>query len=316
MLARIPVYAATLAVPPDAARLVASWLSGRSTETIRAYRQDLESFAAFVGAEDVDAAARELLGRGQGGANALALDWRNGMADAGRSSATVNRRLAALRSLVTLGRTLGMVGWTLEVPNLRGAPMRDTRGPGTKGVAGMLEALRSRSDMKGVRDRAILRLLYDLALRRGEVVSLDVADVDLSSPIPSVAIKGKGRTGKEPRTLAPQTAAALRAYLAARGMEPGPLFVNVDRAGKGRRLTGRSVAYVIGRLGAEVGIKARPHGLRHAAITRALELLQGDVAKARRFSRHAKVETLMVYDDRRSDSAGETARALASEIPE
>ncbi len=310
----VPASSGDLATVADPSRLVAAFLSGRSPQTLRAYSQDLAAFCAHVGAADVTAATAELIRRGQGGANAVVLEWRNAMADAGLSAATVNRRLSALRALVTLARTIGMVPWTLEVPSLRAAPMRDTKGPGFQGVAGMLEALRSRGDTKGARDRAILRLLYDLALRRGEVVALDVADVDLAAA--AVMVQGKGRTGKEPRTLAPQTAAALRAYLDKRGTEPGPLFVNVDRAGKGRRLTGRAVAYIVGALGTAVGIRARPHGLRHAAITRALELLHGDLSKARRFSRHADVRTLMVYDDRRQDAAGDLAKALASEIPE
>ena len=55
----------------------------------------------------------------------------------------------------------------------------------------------------------------------------------------------------------------------------------------------------------------RPHGLRHAAITGALEATGGDVRAVQRFSRHASVETLLVYDDARQDLGGKVAATVA-----
>jgi len=51
----------------------------------------------------------------------------------------------------------------------------------------------------------------------------------------------------------------------------------------------------------------RPHGLRHAAITAALDETNGNVRAAREFSGHASVEVLMKYDDNRKDVGGEVA---------
>jgi integrase/recombinase XerC len=65
-------------------------------------------------------------------------------------------------------------------------------------------------------------------------------------------------------------------------------------------------------LGADLGIKVWPHGLRHAAITEALDLTGGDVRKVKRFSRHRDLQTLVVYDDNRVDLGGEVARKVAS----
>jgi integrase/recombinase XerC len=56
-----------------------------------------------------------------------------------------------------------------------------------------------------------------------------------------------------------------------------------------------------------------PHGLRHQGITRALDLAHGDVPKVKRFSRHARLETLLHYDDNRRDEAGAIAKLLGEE---
>jgi integrase/recombinase XerC len=158
----------------------------------------------------------------------------------------------------------------------------------------------------------VLRLLNDLGLRRGELVALDVADVDLEAMTPKVAVLGKGRTERELLTLPNETQAALRAWLKVRGQEPGPLFANFDRARKGGRLTGRSVARIVGELGRAVGLVVRPHGLRHAAITDALDAMHGDMRRVQRFSRHRDVRTLGIYDDNRQDLGGDVAKLVAA----
>jgi len=54
----------------------------------------------------------------------------------------------------------------------------------------------------------------------------------------------------------------------------------------------------------------RPHSLRHEGITRALDPTAGNVRLVQRFSRHSKIETLLLYDDRRKDEAGAVAKLL------
>lgn len=290
--------------------LLDDFLSGRNERTLQAYRQDLEDFRAFVGTATPDDAAALLLSHGHGHANELALRFKAHLLERGLAPATVNRRLAALRSLVKLARTLGFVPWSLEVANVRTEAYRDTRGPGRSGYRRLLDELDKRLDAKAVRDRAVVRLLYDVALRRGEVVSLDLEDVDLEAG--TVAVLGKGKTERSTLSLPKLTVEALAAWLEVRGDEPGPLFVNFDRAGKGGRLTGRSVARLVAELGKAVGLDVRPHGLRHAAITEALDLTNGNARAVQRFSRHAKLETLLRYDDNRQDLGGEVAQLVAA----
>jgi len=151
-----------------------------------------------------------------------------------------------------------------------------------------------------------------LALRRSEAVSLDVEHLDLETG--TVSVLGKGRSERVALSLPEPTACALRAWLELRGTEPGPLFLNMDRARKGRRLTGRSVARLVGELGRSIGIRVRPHGLRHAAITEALDITRGDVRAVQKFSRHRDLRTLTVYDDNRRDLAGEVAKLVAGVV--
>ena len=296
-------------------RLVDSFLSGKSEMTLRAYRTDLETFASFMGADNIDEAAQALLTRSHGEANGLALDYKACLMDKGLSSATVNRRLASLRSLITLARTLGLVSWTLEVKNLKSQPYRDTKGPGVPAFRRMLLVLKSRGDRKAVRDFSIVRLLYDIALRRGEVVSLDVDDVDLDAG--TIQVLGKGRREKIRLALPEPTKEALVAWLEIRGEESGPLFTNCDRAGKGDRLTGNSIYRLVKSLGSKIGVMSRPHGLRHTAITEACKVAQANgyaLEEVLDFSRHSDISTLLIYRDRERDCLGKLASLVADSV--
>lgn len=313
-------HAAVLSLERLQEHLLDAFYAGRGANTVKAYRRDHEDFRAFVArqrglenfADTAERAVRLLLAVEHGQANALALGYRNALVGRRLQPATVNRRLAALRSVVKLGNTLGLVAWSLDVENVDSVAYRDTRGPGRDGVKAMIAQARTRTDAKGLRDTAIVRLLHDVALRRGEVVSLDLEHVE--SRRGAIAVLGKGRTQRERISLPAATRTALEAWIAARGNHPGPLFHRLDAAGRGDgRLTGTAVHQIVRSLGAEVGIETRPHGLRHSAITAALDASGGDVRKVQRFSRHRDVRVLQTYDDNRSDFAGEMAALITED---
>jgi integrase/recombinase XerC len=157
VLTKRPAGTLDTRVGEPAEGLLAAFLAGRSECTRRAYRQDLDDFRRFLEVDKVSEAAHLLLSRGHGNANAVALAWRADLQERGLQSATINRRLAALRSLVQLARTLGIVPWTLEVKNARAESYRDTRGPGRRGVRLLLDELERRGDKKGLRDGAARR---------------------------------------------------------------------------------------------------------------------------------------------------------------
>jgi integrase/recombinase XerC len=77
-------------------------------------------------------------------------------------------------------------------------------------------------------------------------------------------------------------------------------------------LTGAGIWAIVTTLGEATGQTVRPHGLRHAAITTALDATRGDVRAVQKFSRHAKVDTVLVYDDARRDIGGDVAKLVAA----
>src|SRR5271157_1216057 len=181
----------------DADDLLAAFLSGKSPKTIEAYKRDLEDFRQFLKAPDTDCAAKVFLSGGLYNANHIALKYRSHLSDDKRlQPTTVNRKLAALRSLTDMAYTLGMINWKVRVKNQKvSSASRDTRGPGKTGVQKLQEEVSKRTDLKGLRDKALVHLLYDLALRRSEVVGLDLEDVDLERG--TLRVLGKGRLQKE-----------------------------------------------------------------------------------------------------------------------
>src|SRR5664280_2297940 len=279
-LAVIPTRSSDLAARTS---IVETFLSGRSPRTLEAYRQDLGDFARFLGAASAEEASRLFMAGGKGKANETAHAYRASLLDRGLAPATVNRRLAAVRSLVKVARLFGLVDFVVEVQSVKSQAYRDTKGPGRIGVRRLLDELETRTGEKATRDRALVRLLYDLGLRRGEAVALDLEDVDLQAG--AVSIIGKGRTERETLTLPEQTKAALGAWIAVRGA-----------------------------LGDSVGLVVRPHGLRHAAVTEALDATNGNVRAVQKFSRHRDLRVLTRYDDNRVDLGGEVARLVAARV--
>lgn len=314
--ALVPIAQTAIALNEDpASRLFSAWIASQTANTRQAYTKDIASFAAFVGEPTAAHAMRRLLSVAPGDGNAMLLDYRTHMTGEGLSPTTVNRRLSAIRSAVRLARTLGHTLWTPEIAGLKAQAFRDTRGPGLDGTRELISiALTDTNRSVATRDTAFIRLMFDLALRRGECVSLDLEDVDLAGK--RIWVLGKGRTQKEARTLPDKTAAALAAWIEARrahvSAEQKAVFVSLSGRGRGQRITGRSVHRIIAAIGDLAGIKTRPHGLRHASITAALDLNNGDVRAAQQHARHANPQTTMIYDDNRRDLAGSVAHGIAA----
>jgi integrase/recombinase XerC len=302
--------------------LIEAWLEGRQLSTIAGYRHDLEHFARFVAEHSGHPDAPALpVGKSidlffavpAGHANGIVLAYRNHQLAAGLASATIARRLAAVKSIVKVARTLGRINWTIEVQSPRHEDRRDMSGPTDSDRKKLMKALKGRGETKqAARDRALYALCFTMALRRSEVVGLDLADVDFAAGTLSVTRKGKRE--KAARPIPPNAARALGEWIVARGRHDGPLFTRVDREGN-TRLSGEAVRLVFERLGKEAGLakSIRPHGLRHAAITRLRSLGETD-RDVMALSGHSDPKMLGRYDDRKKEGASKMSRKLDSEL--
>lgn len=311
--------AAAPSVAGEIPDVVAAFLRTSKPSTHRARSQDLADFARFAGVGPA-LAVEGLVAGGNGRANQVAYAYRQHLEARGLAPATVARRLATLRAIVSLHRTWGRIAWELDVPAPSVESYRDTRGPGDDGwetVRRLAATEASTGHTRKVRDRAILLVAHDLGLRVAELAGLDLAHVERDGRgLPTaIWILGKGRAQRERLSVPVGAAEALLAWILLRGSHPGPLFHRTDAVGAGRgRLTARSIERMAAAVGRRAGLPAplRPHGLRHHAITRALDRTGGDVRRVQKFSRHRRLETLLLYDDRRRDDAGVVA-ALVGE---
>lgn len=232
------------------------------------------------------------------------------------ASATVAQRLAAVRWALALLDEAAVIDWSIKIRTPRVQGYRDVRGPGVDDVRALLAAAEAQIGILSRRDRALVGLLFSCGLRRGEVSTLRIRDWDPDRR--RLAVLGKARTARTHVTVPAGLAADINSYLAARGSLPSqtgldaPLLAGHGPHCSGGALGGDGILRAVARLSKRAGLRrlVRPHGLRHAAVTAALDVHHGDVRRVARFSRHAKVETVMAYDDQRRDEAGEVAADL------
>lgn len=294
-----------------------AFLRRRSKNTLDAYRRDLDAFAKYRDLDNGQVAAEGFVAFGAGYAHQIALGWQNHMLEEeGLAPATINRRISSLRSLIKMAGSLGMITWDLKIENVPSKSYRDTSGPGAENVRKLLKYADDVVDnegnptLKGRRDAAIVHTLFGLALRRFELLNLDLKDVDFDRR--RISITGKGRTEPEFVTMSTPVIAALKRWLELRGAKPGPLFTSLDPAEKGDgRLVGSSIRRIVRKLGAKVGLEVWPHALRHSGVTVVLDATDGDVRAAQRFARHKNINTTMIYDDNRKDLGGAAAEKMA-----
>jgi site-specific recombinase XerD len=160
----------------------------------------------------------------------------------------------------------------------------------------------------GARDRALLLVGFAAALRRAELVALDVADLERTSEGVIVHIRrsktdqeGEGHTVPIARGGKLKVIEALEAWLAAGSIEAGPVFRRIRKGGAvGDRLTDQSVALIVKKYAAAAGLNPElfaGHSLRAGFVTSALEH-GADLLKIMDVTRHREVKTLQAYDRR------------------
>lgn len=290
----------------------------RSPNTKKAYEKNVRDFfRTMTGDEPTQDVVLEFLHLERKQAVTVVLKYKAQLMQKGLKEATVNQRLAAIKSLVAMGRKLGCCDYSLEdVKGERVQQYRDTTGVGADTYKKLLD-LCDRQTLKGKRDYALLRLLWDNALRRSEVVGCDIGDLDLEGR--KLAIRGKGKgTSKELVTLAQPTAEAIQDYLLFRGVTNPlqPLFIALDTANHGHRLSATSLYRLVDAIAKRAGLTKQfsPHRIRHSSITSALEKTNGNVRAVQRLSRHANINTVQRYDDNRLDLQGDISELLSEMV--
>jgi integrase/recombinase XerC len=306
--------------PPWAsASLVSLVEDSRSPATAAAYAADVRTFFAFLGGEATPESVAALCSLSGPDLSQRLYSYRAELRRQSLSPATVNRRLAAVRSLLRLARQFGapIPDPSGLIPSEKVRRYRDTRGPSLADGAKLLASIDT-DTLKGKRDLCLLLLLSENALRRGELCQCNIAD--FSPGESTLRIVGKGSGGQaEPITISDRTVEALNFFVDARRdagesvAGEAPLLPSYQRGGDSRnRLTGRGLHHIVGELTeVAIGRRVNPHALRHMAITAVLDATGGDIRAAQELARHADPRTTLIYDDNRKDAQGKATRLLS-----
>jgi len=254
---------------------------GLAQNTISAYRRDLEGhlgFLAEIGAPQPRDAGESHL-----------LRYLGRLRKAGAAPTTVLRKLSAVRSFYRYLVREGMME-AEPTANLESRRL-EPRLPAVLSLA-EVEAMLAQPDpstARGVRDRALLELLYATGLRISEATELEVGDLNLK--LGFVRCIGKG--GRERIVpLGRKAIAALERHLAQRKAGSSALFPGRS----GGKLTRVACWKIIKRCAARAGITAKvsPHTLRHSFAT---HLLQGgaDLRAIQEMLGHVDISTTEIY---------------------
>ncbi|NBD32501.1 MAG: tyrosine-type recombinase/integrase [Cyanobacteria bacterium] len=287
----------------------------RSPNTRHAYEKDLRDFfRTLTGSEPTPELVQAFLQLERLEAVSVVLQYKAQLFERGLKQATVNRRLAAIKSLVNYAYQVGKCTYTLAtIKGEKVQKYRDTTGVSAETFRRVL-ALPDRETSKGKRDYALLRILWENALRRGEVSKANLEDFDPQAKV--LRIRGKGKGDQvEVIDLSLSMVKALLLWLKEGRELTGkkPLFWALDRAHRGHRLTGSAIAQIVQGYCRQAGIEKpmSPHRIRHSSITAALDVTDGNVRKVQKLSRHSNLDTLMIYDDNRTKDQLEISDLLA-----
>lgn len=166
-------------------------------------------------------------------------------------------------------------------------------------VKGLLSSVDT-TDIKGLRDYAILALMITTGLRDVEIMRANREDIGTVGGVDVLYIQGKGKDGKNNFVkLAKPVEEAIKAYLKAREAKEAsaPLFTSTAHRNNNARLTTRSISRIVkGRL-VNAGLdsdRLTAHSLRHTAGT--LNLRAGaTLEETQQLLRHSNINTTMIY---------------------
>lgn len=278
---------------------------GLSTNTIAAYRRDLNRYCAFLEARGIDdltnvsrddiAEFAQSLGEAADGVAAMA-------------PASASRIVVSVRGF---HRFAALEGWTPADTSAsvrpRAIPKKLPHPISTEEVAAILENAALGDGPAPLRDRALLEVLYASGARISEATGLDIDDIELDPGREAVLLRGKGRKERVV-PIGSFAAQALHAYLvrgrgalAASGKGNAAVFLNA----RGGRLSRQSAWAILRAAADRAGVPdVSPHTLRHSFAT---HLLSGgaDVRVVQELLGHANVTTTQIYTAVTQDSLRE-----------
>jgi integrase/recombinase XerD len=281
---------------------------GLATNTLGAYRRDLRRYVDFLHAQGVLDPDRV---RERQVTDFLAAIRTGDDGAAPLSASSAARAVVAVRGfhrfLVLEGRTTIDPAGQVQPP---ATPKRLPKAIALDAVERVLSAAGSEQSPAGLRDRALLELLYGCGARISEAVGCAVDDLDLDAGL--VRLQGKGSKER----VVPLGSYAVRAVtgylvrgrptLAARGRGTPAVFLNA----RGGPLSRQSAWAVLASAADRAGLTGRvsPHTLRHSFAT---HLLEGgaDVRVVQELLGHASVTTTQLYTRVTADSLREVYTA-------
>lgn len=284
--------------------LVTEFLMGkRSDNTRRAYQKDLiRFFREIAGVEPTPEVIEQFLTLPRTEALRIIMGYKDNLAHRGFAGATINRRVAAIRSLIEYAYSIGVCEWQLpRLKREKERKYRDTTGVNLEQVKAMM-AVPDRATQQGKRDYVILRLLWENGLRRGELAKITLKDVDWDSQQMMIFGKGRGEEG-ELIDISDRAIVAIEDWLTVRpkSKKHQTLLTALDFKHQGKPLTPTSIYRTIRDIARKAGIKkmVSPHRIRHSAITAYLDASEGDMRGGASFARHSNPSITQIYDDNR-----------------
>lgn len=270
---------------------------GRSLKTVLNYERYLNRFLDYSKKENPADITDELIREYRLWLNRLSVKLANGKTDTLKRK-TQNYHLIALRAFLKFLAKKGIATLAPERIELAKVPERSLELISIDELNRLINGP-SGTDVKNLRDKAILEMLFSTGLRVSELCSLS-RDIDFRSD--ELSVRGKGEKVRVV-FLSDSAKEAVKAYLAKRGDMDEALFVQLQgpikkNAAKNDtlRLTSRSMERIVKYYAIKAGIskKVTPHVIRHSFAT---DLLHNgaDLRSVQALLGHANISTTQVY---------------------
>lgn len=260
-----------------------------SPKTVETYTRAIRQFARYISLRGISRPTREDI-----------LAYREDLKASGHKPTTVQNYITAVRLFF---RWTAQEGYYPNVSDhIKGAKLDRNHKKDyltSRQVKKVLETAKGNS-IQGLRDYAILAVMFTGGLRTIEVSRANIEDIRTAGDDVALYIQGKGHEEKTDYIkLMPEVEDAIRAYLTARGAtDPEePLFTSTSNNSKGKRISTRTVSGIVKEALVKAGYNSdrlTAHSTRHTAVT--LALIGGQkLEEVQQFARHKNLATTLIY---------------------